>query len=218
MKEFFAKQISFLMNKMKISKRALAKELGISRPSLIQLVNGKNLPSVGTLVATADFFHVSIDFLIGHTKLYSEPEGTFDYYVAGAKQKIYSGIIKYVFGIIDSDDSLLCRFLLIEEMDGVWLKELLDDQADDEFKFLALLYLLHRELGFEYDAFNNNGVDLIVRDKYGEYRELAAEQGSAAMMHPYVESDIVAKWVALPHEEKIRRLVECDYLRDLEQD
>ena len=32
------------MNKMEISKRALAKELGISRPSLIQLVNGKNLP------------------------------------------------------------------------------------------------------------------------------------------------------------------------------
>lgn len=212
MKDFFAKQLSFLMNKMEISKRALAKELGISRPSLIQLVNGKNLPSVGTLVATADFFHVSIDFLIGHTKLYSEPEGKFDYYVAGPKRKMYNGTIKYTFGIIEGGGNFPCRFLFIEELEGVWLEELLDDREDDELKFLALLYLLHRELGFEYDAFSNNGVDLLVRDKQGRYRELAAEPGSAAMVHPYMNGDLVGQWVKLPLEQKVRRLSDFDFM------
>ncbi|MDR2532394.1 MAG: helix-turn-helix domain-containing protein [Oscillospiraceae bacterium] len=51
-----------------LSQVDLANKLNISRQLVTALENGKSAPSVATLVALADFFDVSVDFLVGRTE------------------------------------------------------------------------------------------------------------------------------------------------------
>ena len=62
----FAVRLTMLLKRNRITKQELAKEIGISRPAVSQLATGVNLPTVGNLVAIANFFNVSLDFLMGH--------------------------------------------------------------------------------------------------------------------------------------------------------
>lgn len=43
----------------------LAKKLHITQPSYIRYENGSSEPSISTLIALADLFDVSIDYLVG---------------------------------------------------------------------------------------------------------------------------------------------------------
>lgn len=64
-KEKFVKRLNILMNQNKVTKQALANTIGLSRPAVSQFANGANLPSVEKLVAIADYFNVSVDYLLG---------------------------------------------------------------------------------------------------------------------------------------------------------
>jgi len=48
-----------------ITKTALAKEIKISRQLMATLESGESVPSAATLIALADFFDVSVDYLLG---------------------------------------------------------------------------------------------------------------------------------------------------------
>lgn len=49
----------------KLSQRALAKEIGCSQNMISQWENGTRDPGTETLQALADYFNVSVDFLLG---------------------------------------------------------------------------------------------------------------------------------------------------------
>ncbi|AGL01127.1 helix-turn-helix domain-containing protein [Desulfoscipio gibsoniae] len=66
-KRIFSERLSLLINKNKLSKQAVANAINVSRPAVSQFANGENLPSVEKLVALADFFDVSIDYLVGRS-------------------------------------------------------------------------------------------------------------------------------------------------------
>ncbi|BAF58345.1 predicted transcriptional regulator [Pelotomaculum thermopropionicum SI] len=66
-KKIFAKRLSFLITKNKLSKQAVANAINVSRPAVSQFANGENLPSVEKLIALADFFDVSLDYLVGRS-------------------------------------------------------------------------------------------------------------------------------------------------------
>lgn len=50
-----------------ISQRALANVLGISDAAITMMEKGKRYPSFEILIALADYFDVSIDYLVGRT-------------------------------------------------------------------------------------------------------------------------------------------------------
>lgn len=52
----------------KITQRQLAEYLQIAQPSYIRYENGSSEPSLETLVKIADFFDVSVDYLLGRTE------------------------------------------------------------------------------------------------------------------------------------------------------
>lgn len=49
----------------KISQYALAKKLGISQSTICNWLNGKKEPSIESLWKLADYFSVSIDYIVG---------------------------------------------------------------------------------------------------------------------------------------------------------
>lgn len=67
LKNIFAKRLSLLINERKTSKQAVANAINVSRPAVSQFASGENLPSVEKLVALANYFNVSIDYLVGRS-------------------------------------------------------------------------------------------------------------------------------------------------------
>lgn len=56
-----------LRKKVNLTQEALAAELGISRSHVGHMETRGDIPSVSTLVAYLDYFHVSADYLLGRT-------------------------------------------------------------------------------------------------------------------------------------------------------
>lgn len=211
LKEVFSQILSYLLDQAKISRQTLADALGVSRAAVGQMANGVNLPSVEKLIAIADFFNVSTDFLLGRAKLYSEPEGELKYVFKGEKD-FYVGRLHYIFGIVPYEEDRPKQFIVLEETEGNFLVDM--QESYGVFMFLSLAYLLRAELGFDYDAYHNNGVDIVTKNKYGTYVEIAAEMAESAKACPLsFDEEIVEEWVSLPNKERINRLKQYYYLR-----
>lgn len=56
----------FFRKSKKVSQKELAQHLNVSRATYQSYENGRNEPSIDTLIKMADFFGVSVDTLIGH--------------------------------------------------------------------------------------------------------------------------------------------------------
>lgn len=63
----FAERLKQLRDERKISQAAVAKELGVSRYAVYAYEKGKSAPSLDGLIMLADYFDVSVDYLLGRT-------------------------------------------------------------------------------------------------------------------------------------------------------
>ncbi len=52
-----------------VSQKSLAEAIGVSQQSINKYENHNIEPDIGTLIRIADFFGVSVDYLIGHTDI-----------------------------------------------------------------------------------------------------------------------------------------------------
>ena len=66
-KEIFASRLNQLRTKHKTSSQSLATAIGVSRPAISRFEHGIDFPHVNTLVALADYFDVSLDYLVGRS-------------------------------------------------------------------------------------------------------------------------------------------------------
>jgi transcriptional regulator with XRE-family HTH domain len=64
-KKNFVKRLNTLMENNKTSQQSLEDAIGVSRVAVSQFAHGANLPSIEKIVRIADYFHVSIDYLLG---------------------------------------------------------------------------------------------------------------------------------------------------------
>ena len=63
----FAERIRTLRSEQNITQDALGKIVGVKRYSVYGYEKGNNFPEVPVLIALADYFGVSIDYLLGRT-------------------------------------------------------------------------------------------------------------------------------------------------------
>ena len=63
----FAERLRLLITKRKITQTALADHLGVSHTAVNTYVRGKSEPCLQYLVAIAQYFDVSTDYLLGNT-------------------------------------------------------------------------------------------------------------------------------------------------------
>ncbi len=68
MDTIFGKRLKELREERGVSQPALAKELGVSRAIVSFWENGLREPTLSNLVAIADYFDESIDYLAGREK------------------------------------------------------------------------------------------------------------------------------------------------------
>jgi transcriptional regulator with XRE-family HTH domain len=67
-REIFSDRLKQLRKEKNLSMQALAQIVGLkSKGSIGQFETGLNVPSADILVALADYFDVSIDYLVGRT-------------------------------------------------------------------------------------------------------------------------------------------------------
>lgn len=66
-KKLFAERLRVLRTQNKITSIELAKEIGVSKQAISQFENAANYPHCNKLVALADYFDVSLDYLVGRS-------------------------------------------------------------------------------------------------------------------------------------------------------
>ena len=66
-KIIFAERLKNLRTENNISTIKLANEIGVSKQAISQFEKGSNYPHVNTLIALADYFNVSLDYLVGRS-------------------------------------------------------------------------------------------------------------------------------------------------------
>ncbi|MDR0223180.1 MAG: helix-turn-helix domain-containing protein [Oscillospiraceae bacterium] len=62
----FAQRLKQLRELKNISQTRLAREMGVTQGTVGNWETGKRTPDTGTLQRLADYFSVSVDFLLGH--------------------------------------------------------------------------------------------------------------------------------------------------------
>lgn len=68
-----------LRQKKGLSQQILADAVGVSQQSINKYENHNVEPDIRTLIALADFFETSVDYLIGHTEINHRIEATAPY-------------------------------------------------------------------------------------------------------------------------------------------
>lgn len=63
----FSAQLKELRKSKKISQTVLGNEIGITLKQIQRYERGENDPTLSVLIALADFFDVSLDFLVGRS-------------------------------------------------------------------------------------------------------------------------------------------------------
>ena len=66
-KNIFGERLASLRKNKNISAVILAKEIGVSKAAISQFEKAVNYPHCNTLVALADYFDVSLDYLVGRS-------------------------------------------------------------------------------------------------------------------------------------------------------
>lgn len=95
--------LKLLREKHGITQQRLAHAIGVSQQSINKYENHNVEPDISTLIAIADFFHTTVDYLIGHV------------YVTDAAEKDIS-LTKEEIGLINA-----YRFLSPKERDSIHL-------------------------------------------------------------------------------------------------
>lgn len=67
--KIFQERLIELRKSSNLTQRQLASYLGISQPSYVRYENGSAEPTFEKLVMLADYFEVSIDYLLGRTEI-----------------------------------------------------------------------------------------------------------------------------------------------------
>lgn len=79
MESIFSKRIHWMRLDCDKSVGEVAKAVGVTAAAVSNYERGSNFPTVATLVALADYFAVSVDYLLGRTDLRRLPDkGSFD--------------------------------------------------------------------------------------------------------------------------------------------
>ena len=65
--KLFAKRLRDLRDEKNVSQEEVAKEVGITKSTLSKYELGKNEPGMMVAKRLADYFHVSFDWLVGHS-------------------------------------------------------------------------------------------------------------------------------------------------------
>lgn len=96
------KNLKFLRTNKGLSQQQLAEVIGTSQQSINKYENHNVEPDIDTLIAFADFFNTSVDYLIGNTDINRKIEPVHQYYLNDEEISLIDGFRKLTKGEKDS--------------------------------------------------------------------------------------------------------------------
>ena len=96
------KNLKFLRTYKGLSQQQLAEVIGTSQQSINKYENHNVEPDIDTLIAFADFFNTSVDYLIGNTDINRKIEPVHQYYLNDEEISLIDGFRKLTKGEKDS--------------------------------------------------------------------------------------------------------------------
>jgi len=66
-REIFSARFADLKRIRGVQSKDIAEAIGVSRPAISQFTKCSSTPSADTLIALADYFNVSLDYLVGRS-------------------------------------------------------------------------------------------------------------------------------------------------------
>lgn len=96
------KNLKLLRTNKGLSQQQLAEVIGTSQQSINKYENHNVEPDIDTLIAFADFFNTSVDYLIGNTDIKRKIEPVHQYYLNDEETSLIDGFRKLTKGEKDS--------------------------------------------------------------------------------------------------------------------
>ena len=220
-KEIFVERLNTLITQNKVTQKEISEQLGISRPAVSQFTTGASLPSIDKLTALADFFSVSLDYLVGRNnekaiELFLKPDGELYYYFSIHKDNKNNapihGSLKYTFGVYPHSKELTF-FLFLEERPGGTLITPNILHSASHLEFLSLVSLLNWKLQFKYNPFDRKNMDIIIPLESSDgckYQGVKIEEIRPAHLYSLDYCDYIEQYLKKDTLEKIHFL--ADYL------
>lgn len=178
----------------------------------------QSYPSFHGLIALADYFSVTLDYLVGRNdiKLFFEPDGDLFYYFAVHKNNKDNiplhGSFKYSFGIYPNDKDLKI-FLYLEEQPGGTLMNPNILHSISHLEFLSLVSLLDWKLHFKYNPFDKGNMDIIIPFESSDghkYQGVKIDGIRPAHLYSINYGDYVEQYLKKSTAEKVTFL--ADYI------
>lgn len=88
------KNLKELRNSERVSQQQLADVIGVSQQSINKYENHSVEPDIDTMIKIADFFSVSVDYLIGRTEVKNIPENFTKYDLCDEEKSLVDGYRK----------------------------------------------------------------------------------------------------------------------------
>ena len=112
----FAEVLLQLRERTNITQKTLAAVLGITPSVISQYEKGKAMPGYDVMQKIADYFHVSVDYLLGREKPALETERRLDALYHG--QLSNRALLEKCTALSPEQRRLLCGFLALLEADA----------------------------------------------------------------------------------------------------
>lgn len=219
-KEIFPRRLSWLMQRTRTTQTSIANQLKVSRQAVNQFLTGTNNPSLETLNAIVDLFGVSPNYLLGkdlsEKNLLYAPDGELYYHFVRGKEPALHGALDYSFGIAETNSGIRKFVLLSERNDGILLNPTII-HGQSHLEFLALVALLNVKLNFQYNPFERNDCDIILKyEAFGStYQAISCDAVTPAHLKSISYSAFLETYHAKSTPEKVLYLAEFLDLPDL---
>ena len=168
-KSEFSNRLEILIREFGLQKKQLAKELGVSAVAITKYAKGLSMPSFEIISAIADYFNVTVDFLLGRTAIpflekdfvYFRPIGKINYsfYIYNKEQEKekLEGTLEYIFGLtvwnmeLPKDEVALNQFLCFKFSKTDSNQRLYEALfLTDELNVREFLFEMEKVLGFPF--------------------------------------------------------------------
>ena len=168
-KSEFSNRLEILIREFGLQKKQLAKELGVSAVAITKYAKGLSMPSFEIISAIADYFNVTVDFLLGRTAIpflekdfvYFRPIGKINYsfYIYNKEQEKekLEGTLEYIFGLtvwnmeLPKDEVVLNQFLCFKFSKADSNQRLYEALfLTDELNVREFLFEMEKVLGFPF--------------------------------------------------------------------
>lgn len=106
------KNLKLLRTKKGLSQQQLADIIGTSQQSINKYENHNVEPDIDTLIAFADFFNTSVDYLIGNTDINRKIEPVHQYCLNDEEMSLIDGFRKLTKGEKDSIFAVVNNYII----------------------------------------------------------------------------------------------------------